>query len=46
MLPKFGNSRISIREATITSTFLRIRPEKLLFLRGGLGSNSIIWDWH
>ena len=26
--------------------FIEIWPEKLLFLRGGLGSNSIIWDWH
>ena len=26
--------------------FIRIWPEKLLFLKGGLGSSSIIWDWH
>ena len=26
--------------------FIRICPEKSLFLRGGLGSSSIIWDWH
>ena len=26
--------------------FIRICPEKLLFLRGSLGSSSIIWDWH
>lgn len=26
--------------------FTRIRQEKLLFLRGGFGSGSLIWDWH
>ena len=26
--------------------FIRIWPEKPLFLRGGLGSSLIIWDWH
>ena len=26
--------------------FIRIWPEKPLFFRGGLGSSSIIWDWH
>ena len=26
--------------------FVRIWPEKPLFLRGVLGSSSIIWDWH
>ena len=40
---KFGNSSISVKEFVITS---RIWPEKLLFLRSGLGSRWIIWDWH
>ena len=26
--------------------FIKIWPEKQLFLRGGLGSSSIVWDWH
>ena len=26
--------------------FIRIWPEKLLVLRGALGSSLIIWDWH
>ena len=43
MWRKFGNSRISMREVVITS---RIWPEKPLLLTGGLGSSSIIWDWH
>ena len=43
--PKFGNSSICIREVTITS-IIRIWPEKpFFFLRGGLGSSLIIWDW-
>ena len=32
--PKFGNSTISVWEVIIS-----------LFLRGGLGTRSIIWDW-
>ena len=37
MWSKFGNSSISVIE---------VWPEKPLFLRGGLGSSSITWDWH
>ena len=40
MWPKFGNCSISMRKV------IRIWPEKSLFLRAGLGSSSIIWDWH
>ena len=40
--PKFGNSSISMREVIITS----IWREKLIFLRGVLGSSSIICNWH
>ena len=49
MWPKFGNSSISI----ITSlghersyhnlNFIKIWPEKTLFLSGGLGSSELIW---
>ena len=46
MWPKFGNFNISMREVIITSVFIRIWPEKPHFLRGGLSSRSIIWDWH
>ena len=38
MWPKFGNSSISTRE-------LKVWPEKPLFLKGALGSSSMIWDW-
>ena len=41
MWPKFGNCSISLGEV-ITKSW----PEKMLFLRGGLGSSSVIWDWH
>ena len=41
MWPKFDNSSISMREVII-----RIWPEKLISLRGDLGSSSIIFDWH
>ena len=44
MWPKFGNSGISVREVTTTS-IQGFDPRKL-FLRSGLGSSSIIWDWH
>ena len=27
-------------------SFIRIRPEKAIFLRGALCSSSIIWNWH
>ena len=42
MWPKFGNCSISMREVVTTSVLIRIWPEKLLFLRAGLGSSSII----
>ena len=41
-LPKFGNSSISMKKVIVT----KIWPGKPLFLRDGLGSSSIIWDWH
>ena len=44
MWPKFGKSSISMREVIIISILRRIWPEKQLFLRGVLGSSSIIWD--
>ena len=46
MRPKFGNSSIFVREVIMNLNFIRIWPEKPLFLRGGLGSSSIIWDWY
>ena len=36
---KFGNSKISMRDVTITSDLASI-------LVGGLNSSSIIWGWH
>ena len=42
MLPKFGNSNISMNEFIITS-ILNL-TKKNTFLRGDLGSSSIIWD--
>ena len=44
MWPKFDNSGISVREFPTTWIFLRMWPEKPLFLRGGLGSSWINWD--
>ena len=45
MWPKFGDSSIS-GKSYHNLNFIRISPEKPLFLRGVLGSSSIIWDWH
>ena len=45
MSPKFVNSTISIREVFITS-ILQGLDQKTTSLMGGLGSSSIIWDWH
>ena len=45
MLPKFDNSSISMREVT-QPQFYKDLTRKTAFLRGGLGSSSIIWDWH
>ena len=44
MWPKFSNSSISVKEAIITSILLGLDQKNLLFLRGGLGSSSVIWD--
>ena len=44
MLPKFGNSSISMRKVTL----MRLKwiwPEKTIFLRSALDSSSIILDW-
>ena len=45
MWPKFGNSSISIREV-MTTPILKGFDQKTAFLRGGLGSSSIIRHWH
>ena len=45
MRPKFGNSTISMKEV-ITTSVLQGLTRKTAFLRGGLVSSSIIWDWH
>ena len=39
MWPRFGNSSISMREVILN--FLRIWPEKQVFLRGGTGLSLI-----
>ena len=44
MCPKFGNSSISMREVIITSIYKDL-TRKPLYLRGALGSSSIVWDW-
>ena len=46
MIPKSGNSSIYIREVIITSMLYGFDQKKTLFLMGGLGWSSIIWDWH
>ena len=43
---KFDNSGIYAREVIHNFNFIRIWPEKKNFLRGYLGSSSIIWDWY
>ena len=45
MWTKFGYSSSSMRSYHNLS-FIRIWTEKPLFLRGGLGWSSIVWDWH
>ena len=45
MWPKFGNYHFYERSYH-NLKFMRIWPEKQLFLRGGLGSSSVILDWH
>ena len=42
MWPKFGNSSISVREVIRTSILLGFDRKSRFFLRGGLGSSSII----
>ena len=42
---KFGNSSPSMREVIVTSIYKDL-ARKTTFLRGGLGSSSIICDWH
>ena len=44
--PMFGNSSSISMRSYHNLSFIRIWQEKLLFLRSGLGSSSIIWDWH
>ena len=46
MWPKIVNSCISMRENIITSTLNGFNQKYHFFLRGGIGSGSIIWDWH
>ena len=45
MWPKFGNSSISMREVITTSLYKDLTG-KTAFLKSGLGSSSIITDWH
>ena len=44
--PKCGNSSISMREVIVTSSLEAFDQKNHFFLRGGLGSSSVIWDWH
>ena len=44
MWPKFGN--YNIWEKLSQPQFYKDLTTKTAFLRGGLGSSSIIWDWH
>ena len=46
MWPKFRNSSISMREVIKQPQFYKDLTRKTVFLRGGLGSSSIIWDWY
>ena len=43
--PMFGNFTISMREVIAVSISQDL-TRKTAFLRGGLGSSSITWDWH
>ena len=43
MWPKFVREKLSERTYHDLN-FIKIWPEKTLFLRGGLGSSSISWD--
>ena len=42
MWPKFGNSSIPMRNVIVGSIFIKVWPEKQLFLMGDLSSSSII----
>ena len=42
---KFGNSSPSMTEVIVTSIYKDL-TRKTTFLWGGLGSSSIICDWH
>ena len=44
MWSKLVNSSIAMRSYNLN--FIRIWPEKPLFFKGGLGSSSIIKNWH
>ena len=44
MWPRFGNSSIYMRDVIITSILEGSDQKNHYFLRGGLGSSSIIWD--
>ena len=44
MRPKFDDCSIFYERSYHNLNFIKIRPQKTLFLRGALG--SIIWDWH
>ena len=43
MWPKLGTLAFSSYQ---NLNFIRISPEKPIYLSGPLGSSSIIWDWH
>ena len=46
MWPQFGNSSISMREVIVTSILYGFDQKNPFFLRDGLVSSSIIWEWH
>ena len=47
MWPKFVNSSISLKEVIKTHFYHDLTRKNFFFLRGtGVGSSSIIWDWH
>ena len=45
MWPKIGNSSISMGKVILTS-ILKGFDQEHHFLRGALGSSSLIWNWH
>ena len=46
MWPKFGKLWHFFEISYYNLTITRVWSGKPLFLRDGLGSSSIIWDWH